>query len=64
MCSTTMTVAMVVMMTVTMSAITAVLAPVLEQERVGVVLISACVVVSACVVCFISVGGDDVVVPA
>ena len=60
-----MTVAtMVVMMTVTMSAITVVLALVLEQERVGVVLISACVVVSACVVCFISVGGDDVVVPA
>ena len=58
MCSTTMTVAMVVMMTVTMSAITVVLAPVLGQERVGVVLISACVV------CFISVGGDDVVVPA
>ena len=48
----------VVMTTVTMSAITAALAPVLGQERVGVVLISACVV------CFISVGGDDVVVPA
>ena len=51
----------VVMTTVTMSAITAALALVLGQERVGVVLISVSVVVSACVVCFISVGGDDVV---